>query len=67
MKGFEYSDICPQCDSPTLRSWGDLSDQEKYIVERLPTFADVPAEQRKKHRFCTRCWFEETADRSHLA
>ena len=67
MKGFEDSNICPRCDSPALRSWGELADQEKYIVERLPIFADVPEQQRKKHRFCTRCWFEETTDGTHLA
>lgn len=58
--------ICPRCDSPKMRSWDELSDDEKYLVERLPLFADVPLHQRKKHRFCTRCWFEETGE-SELA
>jgi hypothetical protein len=43
-----------------MRSWDELSDEEKYLVERLPIFADEPLAQRKKHRFCTRCWFEES-------
>jgi len=50
-----------------MKVWHDLSDEEKYIVDRLPFFADVPREQRKKHRFCTRCWYEETSERSDLA
>ena len=67
MKGFGTSTLCPRCDSPKMKAWQELSDEEKYIVDRLPLFADVPAEQRKKHRFCTRCWYEETADSSDLA
>jgi len=50
-----------------MKAWQELSDEEKYIVDRLPLFADVPAEQRKKHRFCTRCWYEEIDKTGDLA
>ena len=60
MKNFTGSIICPRCDAPKMKGWAELSDDEKYLVERLPLFADLPLDQRKKHRFCTRCWFEET-------
>lgn len=59
--------ICPRCDSPDLKYWEDLSDEEQYLVERLPFFAEAPLSERKKHRFCTRCWYEETDRKNELA
>jgi hypothetical protein len=50
-----------------MRSWSELSDEGKYLVERLPFFVDVPLEERKKHRFCTRCWFEESDTKTQEA
>ncbi|MEP6848870.1 MAG: hypothetical protein ABI999_08425 [Acidobacteriota bacterium] len=67
MNSFAGSIICPRCDAPKMRSWDELSDEEKYLVERLPLFADIPLNEQKKHRFCTRCWFEETNDRPSTA
>jgi len=43
-----------------MNNWSDLSDDEKLLAERLPTSAEYSREERKKHRFCTRCWYEET-------
>ncbi len=51
--------ICPRCTSQRLRRWGELSDEQKMLAERLPASATVSVAKRKKHRFCTRCWFEE--------
>ena len=50
--------ICPRCDSPKLKSWPELTEDEKFLADRLPMSAEYTPEQRKKHRFCTRCWFE---------
>lgn len=50
---------CPRCLFPLLGTWDDLTDEQKLLVERLPASADFPLEQRKKHRFCTRCLYEE--------
>jgi hypothetical protein len=54
--------ICPRCLSPGMRSWDGLTDEQKMLAERLPLSAEYTPEERKKHRFCTRCWFEDTRD-----
>jgi hypothetical protein len=41
-----------------MHSWSELGDDEKLLAEKLPASAAFTKEQRKKHRFCTRCWFE---------
>jgi len=51
---------CPRCLSPKMKTWGELTDEEKRLAERLPMSAEYTIEERIKHRFCTRCWFEET-------
>jgi hypothetical protein len=66
MESFDGSIICPRCDAPKMRSWDQLSDQEKYLVERLPFFDDTPFTQRKKHRYCTRCWFQEQKTKNEI-
>jgi len=38
--------------------WGDLKDDERILADRLPGSAQHTPEERKKHRFCTRCWSE---------
>jgi len=42
-----------------MKTWAELVDEEKMLVEKLPLSADHPLHQRKKHRFCTRCWYED--------
>jgi hypothetical protein len=42
-----------------MKSWEELSDEQKFLIERLPLNAEFSRKQRKKHRFCERCWFEE--------
>ena len=60
MKGLDQIDNCPRCGSPKMTLWDELDDEQKFLVERLPLSAEYPLSTRKKHRFCTRCWFEET-------
>jgi len=55
-KGFTRG-TCPRCDTP-LKSWSDLTEDEQTLAKSLPASADFTLEARKKHRFCTRCWFE---------
>lgn len=50
---------CPQCGSSKMKSWDDLSDEQKFLVERLALSGDFSIAERKKRRFCTRCFFEE--------
>ena len=58
MKSFQEK-ICPNCGAAKLIDWKDLTDDQKFLVERLPKNAEYSAEERKKHRFCERCWFED--------
>ncbi len=51
-----------------MRTWDELSDEEQEVVRRLPAsaaFSEVA--RRTSHRWCTRCWQEETAaDQTYL-
>ncbi len=58
MKGFNEK-ICPKCHFQKMKSWEELSDEQKFLVKRLPLNTEFSLKQRKKHRFCERCWFEE--------
>jgi len=57
MKGFQ-TNTCPRCGSPKMKRWEELTGEEKFLVERLPASKDYSLAERKKHRFCPRCWFE---------
>jgi hypothetical protein len=58
MKSF-HAKTCPKCHLPKLKSWQELTDEQKFLVERLPLNTKFTRAERKKHRFCERCWFEE--------
>lgn len=49
---------CPKCGSAKLKSWHELTDDQKMLVKSLPASAEYPFQMRKNHRFCTKCWFE---------
>ncbi|CAN5219415.1 hypothetical protein BH20ACI1_BH20ACI1_12310 [soil metagenome] len=57
MKNFQEK-VCPQCGMPKLKTWEELSGEQKFLAERLPLSADFSTEERKKHLFCTNCWNE---------
>ena len=48
---------CPRCER-RLKEWNELTTDEKFTVERLPMSAEFSLEERKRHLFCPRCWFE---------
>ena len=52
---------CPKCGWPHVKGWDELDDEQKMLAERLGLSADYTPAERKKHRFCTRCWFEDVA------
>lgn len=54
-------DSCPRCDKPGLKSWAELSDEEREVVKRLPAAAEYSFAERQMNRWCTRCWFEDFA------
>ena len=50
---------CPRCDKRGMKSWSELTDEEREVVKRLPLSASYPLEERQaSHRWCTRCWYE---------
>ncbi|MEJ7624357.1 MAG: hypothetical protein WKF34_10235 [Pyrinomonadaceae bacterium] len=49
---------CPRCSTGRLKLWDELTDEQQMLAKRLPMSAEFPAKERKKHRFCTRCWYE---------
>jgi ribosomal protein L37E len=49
---------CPNCGFGKATGWTELDRDQKLLVEKLPGSAEFLPEERKKHRFCTRCWFE---------
>ena len=51
--------ICPRCEAALLIKWSELNDEQKFLVERLPLNVEYPPEERKKHLYCPRCWFEK--------
>ncbi|MBA3633392.1 MAG: hypothetical protein H0W58_11400 [Acidobacteria bacterium] len=61
MKSFQEKS-CPQCSLPKLKTWEELTDEQKFLVERLPLNTGFTLEERKKHLFCPRCWFEKISD-----
>ncbi len=52
-------DFCPRCHSSKMKSWNELSSEEKMLAEKLSASAEFSLEERKKHRFCTKCWYEQ--------
>jgi len=53
-------DSCPRCEKRGLKSWGELNDEEREVVKRLPLSGDYSlGERQASHRWCTRCWYEK--------
>ena len=67
MQSLENQNICPKCHSREFKSWDEIDRDEKIVAECLPKSAQYQLTTRKKHRFCTRCWFEETERTIDLA
>jgi len=58
MNSFQEN-CCPKCHFPKMKAWNELTAEQQMLAERLPTSAEYTVNERKKHRFCERCWFEE--------
>ncbi len=59
MESSDQNTACAKCGHPQMTSPYDLTDDEKMLVRLLPASARFPETERKKHRFCKRCWFED--------
>jgi len=51
---------CPKCHSANLKSWTELTDDEKLLVKSLSLSGEFTLDERKRHVFCTGCWFERS-------
>lgn len=49
---------CPRCREGRLKSWKELSEDEKMFAESLPASAEWTRLVRRTHFFCTKCWYE---------
>ena len=63
----EHMNACPRCGLPMMKHWDELTDDERFIVDRLESSVDTTRRQRRKHRYCTRCWFEDRGGRESIA
>ena len=55
------TDDCPACGATRLRAWGELSEEEREVVRRLPASdGAAKGEREARRRWCVRCWHEET-------
>jgi hypothetical protein len=60
------SDRCPRCEA-RLKTWAELNDEDREMIKRLPGLAGESLDERKlRHRWCTRCWFEDRGDSGML-
>jgi hypothetical protein len=60
MMNDENRDTCPRC-AADLRAWRELDEEQREVVRRLPASAVYShAERAARHRWCVRCWHEET-------
>ena len=58
------TDDCPACGASRLRAWGELDEEEREVVRRLPAPDDGAAGEREtRRRWCVRCWHEEADER----
>ncbi len=54
---------CTRCGEGTIKSWPELTDEEREVVKRLPASADYEgAELQSMPKWCTRCWYESVRD-----
>jgi ribosomal protein S27AE len=53
---------CPRCGAESLKSWAQLNEEERLVVARLPAAAEYSESERRRHRWCPRCWYEAVDD-----
>jgi len=59
---------CPRCGTGRLKPWSELTDEQREVVRRLPASADYSLDERQaRHRWCTRCWYEDTGAEAIIA
>ena len=51
---------CPHCLAARLKTWRELTEDEKLLAQKMPLAVEFSLEERKRHLFCPKCWFEKT-------
>ena len=59
MESLHFDDQCPKCHFHRMTEWSDMNDEQKMLIELLPTWSEFTAAEREKHRFCGRCMYVE--------
>ncbi len=54
------TETCPRCHAREFKTWNELSADEKIAAAKMPLSSEFSLAERKRHRFCVRCWFEQT-------
>jgi predicted nucleic-acid-binding Zn-ribbon protein len=50
---------CRNCGSAKFKSFAELTEDEKFVIERLPDGSGISDVQRNEQRFCARCLYQE--------
>jgi hypothetical protein len=61
-----HENLCPRCLVGQMKTWQELTDDEKILAEKMPLSAQYSSDERKRHLFCTRCWFEQTSQKADV-
>lgn len=68
LTGTNATDDCPACGATRLRAWGELNEEEREVVSRLPApDGDAALGRETRRRWCVRCWHEEVEARPRTA
>lgn len=59
--------FCTNCGSPKMKTWDELTADEKFMIERLPSAGGFSFEERKRHHFCARCLYGDKSDETGKA
>lgn len=51
---------CPRCNAMKMNAYGELTEDQHFLIERLPDFEDLSMSEIRGSRFCTKCWFRES-------
>jgi len=57
---------CTRCGEGTIKSWSELTDEEREVVKRLPGAADYQEERPWMPQWCTRCWYESVSKQTKV-
>jgi len=39
-----------------VRDWAELTEDQIFLISRLPDFEDLTMPELRRSRFCTKCW-----------